>query len=61
MRAVFIAGKKGIDAIGYNANDVRRGYGIVTHVREWGARCKVFLDLLLGKQPHFLGEQIDIG
>ena len=61
-RAVFIAGKKGIDAIGYNAADVSlRSGGIVTHVREWGARCKVFLDLLSGKKPHFLGEPIDIG
>ena len=61
-RAVFIAGKKGIDAIGYNARDVSlRSGGIITHVREWGARCKVFLDLLFGKKPHFLGEPIDIG
>jgi len=61
-RAVFIAGKKGIDAIGYNATDVSlRSGGIITHVREWGARCKVFLDLLFGKKPHFLGEPIDIG
>ena len=60
-RAVFIAGKKGLDAFGYNARDVRRGRGIITHVREWGARCKVFLDLLFGKKPHFLGEPIDIG
>ena len=61
-RAVFIAGKKGIDAVGYNANDVRfRSGGIITHVREWGARSKVFLDLLFGKKPHFLGEPIDIG
>ena len=60
-RAVFIAGKKGIDAIGYNASDVRHGYGILTHIREWGAKCKVFLDLLFGKKPHFLGDPIDIG
>lgn len=59
-RAVFIAGKKGIDAIGYNARDVRRGYGMITYIREWGARCKVFLDLMSGKQPHFLGEPIKI-
>lgn len=60
-RAVFIAGKKGIDAVGFNAEDVGFHYGFVTHVREWFARCKVYLDLLLGKQPHFLGEPIDIG
>ena len=58
-RAVFIAGKKGIDAIAFNVDDIP--YGILTHVREWFARCKVFLDLIFGKKPHFLGEPIDIG
>ena len=60
-RAVFIAGKKGIKAVGFNAADVPGRYGFITHVREWGARCKVFLDLLSGKKPHFLGEPVDIG
>ena len=60
-RAVFIAGKKGIDALGFNAEDVGFHYGFVTYIREWFARCKVYLDLLFGKQPHFLGEPIDIG
>ena len=60
-RAVFIAGKKGIEATGFNAADVRASYGFTTRVRELGARCKVFIDLLLGKKPHFLGEPVDIG
>ena len=60
-RAVFIAGKKGIDAVGYNAGDVGFHYGFVTYLREWFARCKVFLDLLVGKKPHFLGDPVDIG
>lgn len=60
-RAIFIAGKKSIDAIGYNARDARLKYGFKTRIREVFARCKVFLDLLIGKQPHFLGERIDIG
>ena len=60
-RAIFIAKKKGVDAIGYNAEDVRFHYGFITYVREWFARCKVFLDLLFGKKPHFLGEPVDIG
>ena len=60
-RAVFIAGKKGIKAAGFNAADVRASYGFITHVREWGARCKVFIDLMFGKKPHFLGEPVDIG
>ena len=58
---MFIAGKKGIDAVGFNADDVSLHYGFTTYVREWFARCKVFLDLLVGKKPHFLGEPIDIG
>ena len=60
-RAIFIAGKKGIDAVGYNARGVDFNYGIMTYVREWFARCKVYLDLLTGKQPHFLGDPVDIG
>lgn len=60
-RAVFIARKKGIKAAGFNAADVRASYGFITHAREWGARCKVFIDLLFGKKPHFLGEPVDIG
>lgn len=59
-RAIFIAKKKKIDAIGFNARDAGRRYGFKTRIREVGARCKVFLDLLVGKQPHFLGESIDI-
>ena len=60
-RAIFIAKWKGIDAIGFNARDARIKYGIKTRIREVFARCKVFLDLLVGKQPHFLGETVDIG
>ena len=60
-RAVFIARRKDIDAIGYNAQDFRYRYGLATHVREWFARCKVYLDLIKGTEPHFLGEPIDIG
>jgi SanA protein len=60
-RAIFIAGKKKIDAIGFNARDAKLQYGYKTLIREVFARCKVFLDLLVGKQPHFLGEKIDIG
>jgi SanA protein len=59
-RAVFIAMQKGIDAIGLNAADVNRHYGFLTRVREYFARCKVFLDLLFGVKPHFLGEPVDI-
>lgn len=59
-RAVYIAGKYEIDAIGYNARDVGRSFGFKTRKREWLARVKVFVDLLMDKQPRYLGEEIDI-
>lgn len=60
-RAVFIAGKKGIEAFGYNAEDVGFNYGLMTYIRECFARCKVYIDLITGKQPHFLGDPVDVG
>ena len=60
-RAVFIAGKKGIEAFGYNAEDVGFNYGLMTYIRECFARCKVYIDLIPGKQPQFLGDPVDVG
>lgn len=59
-RAIYIAHKKGIDAIGFNAIDVGGSYGIKNHTREKLARVKMILDLLLNKQPKYLGEKIKI-
>lgn len=60
-RAIYLAEKNGIDAIGYNANDVNVYAGLKTNVRELLARVKMFIDLAVDKQPHFLGEKILIG
>ncbi len=60
-RAVFIARGLGIEAIGYNAQDVGAAYGLRTKLRERLARVKVYIDALLGVQPHFLGEPVIIG
>lgn len=60
-RAIYLAEKNGIDAIGYNANDVNAYAGLKTNVRELLARVKMFIDLAIDKQPHFLGEKIVIG
>lgn len=60
-RAVFIAREKGIDAVGYNAEDVDAYNGFKTRVRELLARVKVFLDLYILKQkPEVLGPGINI-
>ena len=60
-RAVYIARAKGIQAIGYNAQDVNAKYGFKTRIREYLARTKMFLDLWFKKEPKFLGEEIQIG
>lgn len=59
-RAIYIARKNGLEAIGYNAKDVSKNYGFKTNVREKFARVKVVLDMITGKEPKFLGEMIEI-
>jgi len=59
-RAVYIARRMGIEAIGYNARDVDAYSGFRTILREKLARVKVFADLLFGVEPHFLGEAVAI-
>ena len=60
-RAVYIARERGIEAIGFNATDVGTAAGLRTRLREKLARVKVYIDALLGIQPHFLGEPVTIG
>lgn len=55
QRAIYIAKKFGIDAVGYNAKDVYNA-----HFREYLARSKASLDLVFNVQPKFLGEKITI-
>lgn len=59
-RAIFLAERYGIHAVGFNAQNVSKYYGLKTTAREYLARVKVFIDLLLNKQPHFLGERVEI-
>lgn len=59
-RAIYIANRKGIEAIGFNAQDVNIKYGFKTQIREKLARVKMMLDLIFGKQAKFLGESIEI-
>ena len=59
-RAIFIAGKEDVEAIGFNARDVSANVGIKVMMREKLARVKVFLDYLTNKKPRFLGPKIQI-
>ena len=60
-RALYIATRKGLDVIAFNAPDVQlRRWQIRMTVREWLARTKAVMDVYTCKQPHFLGEPITI-
>lgn len=60
QRAVFLAQKNGIDAYGFNARDVNATAGLKTNLREKFARAKVFVDLLIGVEPKYLGKPVSI-
>ncbi len=59
-RAVYIARSFGIEAYGYNAKDVHRYGGFRTRIREFFARGKAYVEVLVGVKPTFLGERIHI-
>ncbi|MEO9660499.1 protein SanA [Maribacter sp. 6B07] len=59
-RAIYIAKQKGLNAIGFNAQDVSTSQGIKVQLREYLARVKVFIDMLLNTQPKFYGTTIEI-
>lgn len=62
QRALFIANKNKINAIGYNAREVSKNYSFRTRFREYFARVKCVLDIyILYTSPKFLGEKISIG
>ena len=60
QRAIYIAHKKGISAIAFNARNVNKYASLKTTIREYFARVKVFIDLAVNKQPKFLGKKIEI-
>lgn len=59
-RAIYLAEKHGIKAVGFNAKTVEGTNGLKTQLREYLARTKVFLDILFNVKPKFLGEKISI-
>ena len=60
-RSIVLGEWQNMDLIGFNAKDVevkRSKYRII--VREGFARVKLYLDMLVGKEPHFGGDPIKI-
>ena len=56
-RAIYIANRLGITAIGFNAKDVSQ---FQTMIREKFARTKAFIGFLLGTKPKYLGKKVVI-
>lgn len=60
-RAIWIARRYGINAVGFPARDVPRRWSAKTRIREIAARVKVVLDIyVLRTQPRHLGDRIEI-
>ncbi len=59
-RAIYIANREGIYAIGINAPDVNKYFGFKTQLREKFARVKVFVDYWFGTKPKYLGNKVVI-
>ncbi len=57
-RALYLADRVGIDAIAFNAADVSLKGGLKTRIREYLARVKVFVDLILGQQFRKFNEKV---
>ena len=59
-RAIYIGQKLGVKSVGYSANSGEYlGYKYVTF-REYGSVFKSFWDVLRNREPHFLGNPINI-
>jgi SanA protein len=61
QRAIYLAQANGIDARGFNAQDVEPHIGLKTSIREIGARVKMWLDVhFLNTRPSHLGEKVQL-
>jgi SanA protein len=59
-RAVYLANRRNLKAIAFNAQQVSFSYSKTVFFREKFARVKLIWDILINKQPKFLGEKIKI-
>lgn len=60
-RAIYLAQAYGMEAYGFNAEDVEIRAGFKTKIREIGARVKMWLDVnFLDTKPTHLGEKVEL-
>lgn len=61
QRAVYLAQQHGIKAVGYNAKHVIKKGFFNKPFREYLARTKAVIDIIINTQPKFYGDKIKIG
>ncbi|TYB76925.1 SanA/YdcF family protein [Bizionia myxarmorum] len=59
-RAIYLAEHYGMKVIGFNARDLTGKAGMKVKTREYFARTKALIDILLGTKPKFSGKKIRI-
>lgn len=59
-RALFLAHQHDINAIAFNARNIKGRYGFKTKLREYLARSKAAIDILFKVKPKYLGKKIEI-
>lgn len=59
-RAIYLAENHKISAVGFNAEDLKGNIGFKTKLREYLAKTKAYLDIIVGVHPKFLGEKIEV-
>ena len=59
-RAIFIGQRNQMELIGFNAQDVSKTYGARTMLREKFARINLIFDIIINRQPRYLGNTIVI-
>ena len=60
QRAIYLAKQYDLNAVGFNAKEVSKRYGLKTKLREYLAKTKAVLDIIINKKPKYLGKTIDI-
>ena len=60
-RAIFLARRHGIEAWGYEADDIAGALGMVPRLREFAGRLRALWDLLMDSEPRHGGPPVRIG
>ena len=60
QRAIYLAENHDLNVIAFNAKAITGRYGFKTKIREYLARTKAIIDVVINKQPKFLGPKIEL-